>query len=101
MRAMLDGERLVAERHVPIHERQTLSVRISQHDAEEFWRVQVTNPTTARVSKSTTVGCGDNSFLMGLIEDAVNGQQSAWGHLAQWGQTNLTRPATGFRAAPV
>lgn len=98
---MLDGERLIAEQHVFIHEHQTLSVRISQHDVEEFWRVQVTNPATARGSLSTTVGTGDTNFLMKLIEEAVSGKQTAWHHLAQWGQTNLTRPATGFRAAPV
>jgi hypothetical protein len=96
---MFDGEQLVAERRVSLRERQTLSVRISQHTAEDFWRVQVSNPATARGSMSTTVGAGDN-FLMMLIEEAVNGQPSAWRHLAQWGHTNLTRPAPGFRTNP-
>ena len=36
---------------------------------------------------------------MKLIQEAVGGDQSAWNHLAAWGHTNLTRPATGFRAA--
>jgi hypothetical protein len=96
---MVDGEQLVAEQHVSLRERQTLSVRISQHAAEDFWRVQVSNPATARGSLSTTVGAGD-SFLMNLIEEALGGYQPAWHHLAQWGHANLTRPAAGFRAAP-
>jgi len=99
-RAVVDEERLVAEKSVSLREHQTLSVRISQHAAEEFWRVQVSNPATARGTMSTTVAPGDN-FLMHLIEDAVSGQQTAWHHLAQWGHTNLTRPATGFRTVPV
>jgi hypothetical protein len=97
---MLDGEQLVAERDVALHERQQLSVRIWQHSEEDFWRVQVCNPATARGTLSTTVGAGD-SFLMKLIEEAVDGNPSAWHHLAQWGHTNLTRPAPGFRAAAV
>jgi hypothetical protein len=98
MRGMMDGEQVVAEQDVSIHQQQTLSVRISQHTAEEFWRVHVSNPATARGSMSTTVPTGD-SFLMKLIEEAVTGKQSAWQHLAEWGHSNLTRPATGFRGA--
>ena len=97
---MFDGEQLVAERHVSLHDRQTLRVCISQHTSEEFWRVQVSNPATARKGMSTTVGSGD-SFLLKLIEEAVGGNQAAWHHLAQWGHTNLTRPSTGFRAAAI
>jgi hypothetical protein len=97
---MFDGEQVVAEQHVLLHERQTLRVCISQHTSEEFWRVHVSNPDNGRGDLSTTVGSGD-SFLMKLIEEAVGGNQSAWHHLAQWGHTNLTRPATGFRAAAV
>ena len=92
---MLDGERIVAERDVAIHDRHTLSVCISQHPVEDFWRVQVSNPATARRTMSTTVSAGP-SFLMELIEEAVSGQPAAWHHLAQWGQTNLTRPGSGF-----
>jgi hypothetical protein len=33
---MLDGERLVAEQRVRLRDRQTLSVRISQHPVEEI-----------------------------------------------------------------
>ena len=97
---MLDGEQLVAEQHVSLDTRQTLNVRISQHTAEDFWRVQVSdsNPDRARRTISTTVGGGDN-FMMNLIEEAVSGRQAAWGHLAQWGHTCLTRPALGFRSA--
>ena len=97
---MLDGEQLVAERDVDLRDRQQLSVRISQHAEEDFWRVQVSNPETARSSINTTVWAGD-SFLMQLIQEAVSGNQAAWHHLAQWGHTNLTRPATGFRVAQV
>jgi len=97
---MLDGEELVAEQHVPLGERQGVGVRISQNVEEEFWRVQVSDPGSARGRMSTTVGTGDN-FLMKLIEEAVSGDQSAWHHLAQWGHSNLTRPSTGFRAAAI
>jgi hypothetical protein len=97
---MLDGERLVAEQRVRLRDRQTLSVRISQHPVEEFWRVQVGDPASARGSLSTTVGTGD-SFLMKLIEEAVSGKDSAWHHLAQWGHSRLTRPALGWRTVPL
>jgi hypothetical protein len=97
---MLDGEQLVAEQHVPLRDRQTLRVAISQHTTEEFWRVQVSDPETAHHGMSTTVAPGE-SFLMNLIEEAVGGDQSAWHHLAEWGHTNLTRPNTGFRATAI
>jgi hypothetical protein len=97
---MLDGERLVAEQRVPIHDGQTLSVRISQHLAEEFWRVQVGDSATARGFLTTTVGAGD-SFLMKLIDEAVGGKQSAWRHLAQWGHSRLIRPTLGWRTVAV
>jgi hypothetical protein len=98
--SMLDGEQVVAEQSVSLHDRQTLSVRISRHAVEEFWRVQVSNPGTVRGSLSTTVG-DRSSFLTTLIEEAIGGQQAAWHQLAQWGQANLTRPATGFRTQPI
>jgi hypothetical protein len=97
---MLDGEQVVAEQSVSIRDQQTLSVRISRHAIEEFWRVQVSNPGTVRGSLSTTVGDRSN-FLTTLIEEAVGGEQGAWHQLAQWGQANLTRPATGFRTRPL
>ena len=97
---MLDGEELVAEQHVPLGQRRTVRVRISQNAEEEFWRVQVSDPGAARGRISTTVGTGD-SFLMKLIQEAVSGDQPAWYHLAQWGHTGLTRPSTGFRAAAI
>jgi hypothetical protein len=97
---MLDGEELVGEQHVSLRERQTVRVRISQNVDEQFWRVQVSDPGTARGRMSTTVGTGD-SFLMKLIQEALSGDQSAWYHLAQWGHTNLTRPSTGFGAAAI
>lgn len=97
---MLDGEQLVAERHVSLRDRPTLRVSISQHTTEEFWRVQVSDPATAHEGMSTTVASGE-SFLMKLIQEAVGGDQSAWHHLAEWGHTNLTRPNTGFRALAI
>jgi hypothetical protein len=100
MSEMLDGEQLVAEQHVSLRDRPLLRVSISQHTTEDFWRVQVSDPGTARRQMSTTVAPGE-SFLMKLIQEAVGGDQSAWHHLAQWGHTNLTRPATGFRAPAV
>jgi hypothetical protein len=98
--SMLDEEQVVAEQNVSLHDRQTLSVRISRHAAEEFWRVQVSNPGLVRGSLSTTVG-DRSSFLTTLIEEAIGGHEAAWHQLAQWGQANLTRPATGFRTRPV
>jgi hypothetical protein len=97
---MLDEEQLLAEQHVSIRDRPTLRVCISQHTTEEFWRVHVSDPATAHEGMSTTVAPGE-SFLMKLIEEALGGDQSAWNHLAAWGHTNLTRPATGFRALAI
>ena len=97
VRNVYDEERLVAEQVVSLHEQHSMTVRITQHPAEEFWRVDVTNPAQGPGSMSTTVAAGD-SFMMNLIQDAVGGQQVAWQHLAQWGHTNLTRTAGGSRA---
>jgi hypothetical protein len=94
----MDGERLIAERNVAIRDDQTLSVRISQDADEDFWRVQVCQAARPQATMSTTVS-DQNSFLAHLIQEAVEGQQTAWHHLAQWGHSNLHRPATGFRAA--
>ena len=91
---MSDEEQLVAEQVVNLPDQRALTVRISQHSSEEFWRVDVTNPSTARRHMSTTVAPGD-SFMMNLIEDAVDGKQAAWRHLAQWGHANLIRPVSG------
>ncbi len=73
-------------------------VSISQHTAEDFWRVHVSDPATARQAMSTTVAPGE-SFMMNLIQEAVGGDQSAWHHLAEWGHNNLSRSAPGFRGA--
>ena len=97
---MSNEEQLVAEQHVSVRDQQTLRVCISQHATEDFWRVQVSDPATAHKGISTTVAPGE-SFLMNLIREAVDGDQSAWNHLAAWGHSNLTRPATGFRAAAI
>jgi hypothetical protein len=93
-------ETLIAEQTVSVHERSSLTVRILQHEAEDFWRVDVTDPATARGHMSTTVASPD-SFLMFLIQEAVSGQPLAWRHLAQWGQDNLTRPGRVRATAPL
>ncbi|MGH9055081.1 MAG: hypothetical protein ACRDYY_04340 [Acidimicrobiales bacterium] len=96
---MLEGEQLVAERVVEIHDNQTLNVRISQHAVEEFWRVDIQSLGLTRGTTTTTVGFGDN-FLVHLIHDAIRGEQPAWRHLAEWGHANLARSAPGLRCAP-
>jgi hypothetical protein len=93
-------EMLIAEQTVSIHERSSMTVRILQHEAEDFWRVDVTDPGTVRGHMSTTVASPD-SFLMFLIQEAVSGQPLAWQHLAQWGQDNLTRPGGVRPTAPL
>lgn len=87
---MSDGEQLVAERVVPINPARALTVRISQHRAEEFWRVDVSSdPDRPHCHTTATVGPGD-SFLMTLIEGAVSGEQAAWRHLAHWGRGSVS-----------
>ncbi len=88
---MSDGEQLVAEQVVPVAHERSMTVRISQHRTEEFWRVDVrSSPGAGEGHMTTTVATGD-SFLMNLIQGAVSGEPVAWRHLAQWGQDNLTR----------
>jgi len=77
-----DEEHLIAERVVVLDPAGARKVRISQHPAEDFWRVDVEG------ASSTTVAAGD-SFMMNLIESAVSGEQVAWRHLAHW----ASRPA--------
>lgn len=84
---MLDDETLVAEQVVPLERTGALTVRISQHRAEDFWRVEFTRE---RERRTTTVAPGD-SFMMTLIEGAVSGEPVAWRHLAHWGQDALGR----------
>jgi hypothetical protein len=95
-----DEEQLVAEQVVSVAPTQALTVRISQHTSEEFWRVHVSNPAVPSRSMSTTVAPGD-SFMMNLINGAVSGEDLAWRHLAHWGRDNLARPsqALGLRFA--
>ena len=80
---MSDDEVLVAEQVVSTGEAGPLTVRISQHSAEEFWRVDVCRAPGA-AHRTTTVAPGD-SFMMNLIEGAVGGEAVAWNHLAAWG----------------
>ena len=86
---MPDEEMLVAEQVIG-----TVTVRISQHTEEEFWRVDISRYPTG--SMSTTVAPGD-SFMMNLIEGAVSGEPVAWRHLAHWGQDALGRQSPGRR----
>lgn len=96
---MHDGERLVAEQDVIVRDHHVMNVRIFEHPAESFWRLDVSNPAALRASMTTTVSEAD-SFLMHLIHEAVSGQPTAWRQLAEWGHENLNRPAPGFRLAP-
>jgi hypothetical protein len=83
--AVSDGEQLVAEQVVSLDEASAMTVRISQHPAEEFWRVDVSS-SPGRNGRTATVSPGD-SFMMNLIEGAVSGEEVAWRHLAHWGRT--------------
>ena len=86
---MSEEETLVAEQVVPLEEAGALTVRISQHPVEEFWRVDVSRGP-AQERRTATVAPGD-SFMMTLIEGAVSGEPVAWRHLAHWGQDALGR----------
>ena len=81
---MSDEETLVAEQVVSLEQAGAMTVRISQHRAEDFWRVDVTR-MAAPERRMTAVASGD-SFMMNLIEGAVSGEPVAWRHLAHWGQ---------------
>lgn len=76
-------ERLLAEQVVD-----SLTVRITEDTAEEFFRVDFSREAD---HLTTTVAPGD-SFMMNLIEGAVSGEALAWRHLAHWCQDNLGRP---------
>jgi hypothetical protein len=78
-----DDEVLVAEQIVDGGGSAPLTVRISQHSAEDFWRVDVSR-TPGAAHRSATVAPGD-SFMMNLIQGAVGGEAVAWNHLAAWG----------------
>lgn len=90
---MSEEEQLVAEQVVPVGQERAVTVRISQHTSEEFWRVDVSlDPAAVEGHMTATVASGD-SFMMNLIQGAVSGEAVAWRHLAHWGQDNLTRSA--------
>lgn len=90
---MWDDEVLVAEQVVSAGGAGPLTVRISQHSAEEFWRVDVSrDPSLESGHRTTTVAPGD-SFMMNLIEDAVGGEAVAWSHLAHWGSEAVSPKA--------
>lgn len=86
---MSEDEQLVAEQVVPLEKAGALRVRISQHAAQEFWRVDVSRePAVGDGRMTATVAPGDN-FMMNLIQGAVSGEPVAWRHLAHWGQDAL------------
>jgi hypothetical protein len=83
-------EDLVAEQVVATGSCGPLTVRISQHRSEEFWRVDVSRERAAGSGHRTaTVSPGDN-FMMNLIEGAVSGEPVAWQHLAHWGSETFS-----------
>jgi hypothetical protein len=85
-----DEEQLVAERVVSI-EQAALTVRISQHTAEDFWRVDVSGDPARRGGHMTATVASGDSFMMNLIHGAVSGEPVAWRHLAHWGHDTLGR----------
>ncbi len=82
-----------------LRDRHMLKVRISEHADEEFWRVDIAAPSEHGRGASATVAAGD-SFLKHLIDRAVGGEDTAWQHLAAWGEDNLRRPVPGVRVGP-
>lgn len=92
-----DEEHLVAEQVVSTEQAGPLTVRISQHAAEDFWRVDITRRTSATEARTTATVAPGDSFMMNLIEGAVSGEPIAWRHLAHWGQDALsgTSPRAG------
>lgn len=90
---MSEEETLVAEQVVPLEQAGAMTVRISQHRVEDFWRVDVSR-LAAPERRATTVAAGD-SFMMNLIEGAVSGEPVAWRHLAHWGQDAMRSNRAG------
>ncbi|MDE3203031.1 MAG: hypothetical protein KGQ66_02280 [Acidobacteriota bacterium] len=91
---MAEQESLIAERVVDLPSEKPLNVKIWQHVAEGFWRVDVGRHGGPSWS-TTTVGDGD-SFMMNLISAALSDEALAWRHLAQWGRditAHSPRPA--------
>lgn len=86
---MSEEETLVAEQVVSLDQAGALTVRILQHQSEDFWRVDVSRGLVPE-RRTTTVAPGD-SFMMTLIQGAVSGEPVAWRHLAHWGQDALGR----------
>lgn len=84
----MSEEQVVAEQIVHMGRTGPLTVRISQHPLEEFWRVDVTRDPDGHTT--TTVASGD-SFMMNLIQGAVSGEPLAWDHLAHWGHDAMGR----------
>ena len=94
---MSDEEQLVAEQVVLLDQAGLMTVRISQNEVEEFWRVDVSRDHAGQEDRSTTTVAAGDSFMMNLIEGAVGGDALAWRHLAHWGQDNLVWAAGSTR----
>ena len=67
---MSGEEQIVAEQVVQMGPTGPLTVRISQHTVEEFWRVDVSREPAGHTT--TTVGAGD-SFLGALVCGIASG----------------------------
>ena len=81
----MSAEQLIAEQVVALEAQRAVTVRISQHLAEDFWRVDVKGGNGSGGGHVTATVAPGDSFLMNLIEGAMSGEQVAWRHLAQWG----------------
>jgi hypothetical protein len=84
-----DGETVVAEQVVTTDGCSPLTVRISQHPTEDFWRVDVSRDTGQPAGHRTTTVASGEGYLMDLIRGAVDGEAVAWRHLAHWGSEAL------------
>ncbi len=81
----MSDEQLIAEQVVTLEAQRSVTVRISQHLAEDFWRVDICGGIGNGTGQVTTTVAPGDSFLMNLIDAAMSGEQVAWRHLAQWG----------------
>lgn len=94
---MSDEEDLVAEQVVATGSSGPLTVRISQHRSEEFWRVDVSRERASGSGHRTATVAPGDSFLMNLIQGAVGGEPLAWQHLAHWGSETFGATASAGR----
>lgn len=86
----MSDEQLIAEQVVGLEAQRAVTVRISQHPVEDFWRVDVRGGNGHGDGHVTATVAPGDSFLMNLIEGAMSGEPVAWRHLAQWGMHSLS-----------